>query len=138
MFKFLSLSTLIIFTFFSWETIGAVGCPDAATSSPWVFLQRCASDAVGAVSVWYSNDDGKTEIKELIRVISERIIQFGALFAIGVIVFSGIRYTTSAWDDEKIKSAKNTMLYSIIGLIILLVAFPMVDVILNFVYSLGT
>ena len=70
--------------------------------------------------------------------ISERILQFGALFAIGAIVFSGIRYTTSAGDDEKLKSAKNTAIYAIIGLILLLTAFPLVDILVNFIYNLGT
>ena len=53
-------------------------------------------------------------------------------------MFSGIRYTTSAGDDEKVKSAKNTAVYAIIGLILLLTAFPLVDIIVNFLYDLGT
>jgi hypothetical protein len=52
-------------------------------------------------------------------------------------VFSGIRYTISAGDDEKLKSAKNTAIYAIIGLILLLTAFPLVDILVNFIYNLG-
>jgi hypothetical protein len=52
-------------------------------------------------------------------------------------VFSGIRYTTSAGDDEKLKSAKNIATYAIIGLLLLLTAFPLVDILIGFVYSLG-
>jgi Type IV secretion system pilin len=80
---------------------------------------------------------GQEGVKELVVNIATRILQFGALFAIGAIVFSGIRYTTSAGDDEKTKSAKNTLIYAIIGLLLLLTAFPLVDMIVNFIYSLG-
>jgi Type IV secretion system pilin len=70
--------------------------------------------------------------------IANRVLSFGALFAIGAIVFSGIKYTTSAGDDEKTKSAKNILIYAIIGLLLLLTAFPLVDIIVKFIYNLGT
>ncbi len=66
------------------------------------------------------------------------MIEFGALFAIGAIVFSGIQYTTSYGEDEKVKKAKMTGIYALIGLLLLLIAFPLVDIIINFLYSLGT
>lgn len=69
---------------------------------------------------------------------AKRVIQFGALFAIGAIVFSGVQYTTSFGDDEKVKKAKTTGIYAVIGLLLLLVAFPLVDIVVNFVYGLGT
>jgi Type IV secretion system pilin len=65
------------------------------------------------------------------------VIAFGSLFAIGAIVFSGIQYTTSYGDDEKVKKAKTTGIYAISGLLLLLLAFPLVDIIINFVYSLA-
>jgi hypothetical protein len=65
------------------------------------------------------------------------VISFGALFAIGAIVFSGIQYTTSYGDDEKVKKAKMTGIYAVIGLFLLLLAFPLVDILINFIYSLA-
>lgn len=76
-------------------------------------------------------------MKQLVVDVAKKILQFGALFAVGAIVFSGIRYTTSAGDDEKLKSAKNIATYAIIGLLLLLTAFPLVDILIGFVYSLG-
>ncbi len=78
-----------------------------------------------------------TSVKNLVISISKQVIGFGALFAIGAIVFSGIQYTTSYGEDEKVKKAKTTAIYALIGLVLLLVAFPMVDVIIGFVYRLG-
>jgi hypothetical protein len=42
------------------------------------------------------------------------VIAFGALFAIGALVFTGIQYTMSYGDDEKIKKAKTTGIYALI------------------------
>jgi hypothetical protein len=45
--------------------------------------------------------------------IAERALQFGALFAVGALVWSGIKYNTSYGDDERVKSAKTTAIYAV-------------------------
>lgn len=52
-------------------------------------------------------------------------------------MFSGVKYTTSYGDDEKVKKAKMTGVYAITGLLLLLTAFPLVDIIVNFIYNLS-
>lgn len=42
--------------------------------------------------------------------------------AIVMIIISGIQYITSTGDEEKIKRAKKTMLYTVIGLVIVIMA----------------
>jgi hypothetical protein len=105
-------------------------------ASPIEFLKDCSWDSED-VAVTVGAGSGKEGVKKLIANIAEKVIQFGALFAIGAIVFSGIRYTLSTGDDEKIKSAKNTAIYAIIGLVLLLTAYPLVDIVIYFIYSLG-
>ncbi len=39
-----------------------------------------------------------------------------------MIIIGGVRYTTSAADSAGVKSAKNTILYGIVGLVIILMA----------------
>ncbi len=81
---------------------------------------------------------GIDKIKWLVKRVAEKVIAFGSLFAIGAIVFSGIQYTTSYGDDEKVKKAKTTGIYAIIGLLILLVSFSMVNIVVEFIYSIWT
>jgi hypothetical protein len=102
------------------------------TSDASQFLRDCAGNPPNAV-----NPEQALTIKELVRNIAQKVIQFGALFAIGAIVFAGIRYTTSYGDDEKIKHAKTTGIYAVIGLLLLGLAFPLVDIVVNFIYTLG-
>jgi len=58
------------------------------------------------------------------------------LVAVGIvcvifIIFGGIRYATSGGDAEKVKKAKNTLLYAIIGLAIALLAAVIVNLVIN-------
>ncbi len=58
------------------------------------------------------------------------------LFIIGIIsvimiIFSGIKYATSAGAPDKVKSAKETMLYSVVGLVIALFAYALVNFVLK-------
>ncbi len=59
-----------------------------------------------------------------------------ALYAIGIIsvvmlIWGGLRYILSGGDSKKITDAKNTILYAIIGLIIALLAYAIVNFVLN-------
>lgn len=67
--------------------------------------------------------------------IVKKIIN-GLLFLIGIIavimiLYGGIRYTISAGDSAKIAAAKNTILYAVVGLIVAIMAYAIV----NFVVS---
>ena len=51
--------------------------------------------------------------------------------AVIVIVYGGFRYVTSAGDSSKIAAAKNTILYAVIGLIIAILAFAIVNFVIG-------
>lgn len=58
------------------------------------------------------------------------------LFAVGIIsvimlIWGGIRYITSGGDSKKVTDAKNTILYAIIGLIIAILAYAIVNFIIT-------
>ena len=52
-----------------------------------------------------------------------------------MIIYGGVLYTTSAGDPGKVKKAKDTILYGIIGLVIAVLAFAIVNFILGAVLS---
>jgi hypothetical protein len=58
------------------------------------------------------------------------------LWAIGAvcvifIIIGGLKYATSGGDPEKVKSAKNTLLYALIGLAIAILAGVIVSLVVN-------
>ena len=63
--------------------------------------------------------------------ILNAIIGVLALVAVVVMIVGGISYMTSSGDAGKVKKAKDTILYGLIGLIVCVLAFAIV----NFVIS---
>ena len=58
------------------------------------------------------------------------------LFAVGTIsvimlIYGGLRYIISGGDSKKVTDAKNTIMYAIIGLIISILAYAIVNFVIN-------
>lgn len=62
----------------------------------------------------------------LINIINGVIGSLG-IVAVIVVVIGGILYMTSSGDSTKVKKAKDTILYGIIGLVICALAFAIVN-----------
>ena len=102
------------------------------TAVPMSVGAACDPDAgiTGAV-----NDDctkGSGQQSELIgddgivtTVINIMLFIIGLLCVI-MIIFGGIRYTTSNGDTKKVTDAKNTILYAVVGLVVAIVAYALV------------
>jgi len=73
----------------------------------------------------------KTEAKTIAkRIIDTFLYAVGVLSAI-MIIFSGLKYITANGDAEKMKSAKSTLQYSIVGLIVAMLAFTIVNFVVD-------
>ena len=57
------------------------------------------------------------------------------LLAVVIIIYGGFMYTTSAGDASKIKKAKDTIMYGVIGLVIALLAYAIVNFVLSSVFK---
>ena len=59
-----------------------------------------------------------------------------ALFVIGAVavlmlIYGGVRYTISGGDEKAITSAKNTILYAIVGIVIAVLAYAIINFVLT-------
>lgn len=64
------------------------------------------------------------------------------LYAVGIIsvimlIYGGLRYIVSGGDSKKVTDAKNTIMYAIIGLIISILAFAIVNFVINAIGGSG-
>lgn len=66
-----------------------------------------------------------------ITAILNAIIGVLGIVAVVVIIIGGISYMTSAGDAGKVKKAKDTILYGVIGLIICALAFAIVNFVIG-------
>ena len=82
-----------------------------------------------------TTDDATAKINTLIRRIINLLSLVVGVVAVIMIIIGGLRYITSGGSDTGVTSAKNTILYAIIGLIIVALAQLLVRFVLRTVTS---
>lgn len=80
-----------------------------------------------------SNPDkcNSDDLNSVVAVIINTIIFVIGMIAVVMIILGGINYATSQGDPNKVKKGKDTILYGIIGLVVALLAFAIVNFVLN-------
>ena len=63
--------------------------------------------------------------------ITNTILYVVGIVSVIMLIYGGLRYVTSGGDSKKVTDAKNTILYAIIGLIISILAFSIVNFVIN-------
>ena len=71
------------------------------------------------------------------RIINLMLFIVGVL-AIFMMIYGGIRYVLSGGDNGKVKDAKNTILYAIVGLIVAILGYAIVNWVVSVVGSGAT
>ena len=71
----------------------------------------------------------------ILNIIINVVIGIIGFVAVMVIILGGVQYTTSAGDSGKVKKAKDTIMYGIIGLVVALMAYSIVNFILSNVFK---
>jgi glucose uptake protein GlcU len=67
----------------------------------------------------------------IFHTISNILIFLTGAIAVIVIIFGGLRYTISTGDAARVKQAKDTILYGIVGLVIAILAYAIVNFVTN-------
>lgn len=78
-----------------------------------------------------SAEEGTENIQTAIRRIVDILSIIVGIIAVIMIIFGGLRYITSGGDSSKVGSAKNTIIYAIVGLVIVAFAQFIVQFVLR-------
>ena len=70
-------------------------------------------------------------VNDLVRTVIDLLFYAITIIAVIMIIVGGIKYVTSNGDSSKITSAKNTILYSVVGLVVALLAYAIVGFVVN-------
>lgn len=68
--------------------------------------------------------------------ITNTVLYIVGIISVIMLIYGGLRYILSGGDSKKVTDAKNTILYAIIGLIISILAYAIVNFVIN--NTLGT
>ena len=69
--------------------------------------------------------------KGLIKTVVNVLLWAVGILSVIMIIFSGFRYITSAGDASKTKSARSTLIYSVVGLIVAIMAWAIVNMVID-------
>lgn len=107
----------------------------AAVPAPAVFAQAvCSGPAVECIGKGQQEAGGsenQTDLTEQIRTITNVLLFILGAIAVIMIIIGGIRYATSNGESSHIKSAKDTILYSVIGLVVAILAYAIVNFVVD-------
>lgn len=75
--------------------------------------------------------NGPTNAGSVLGNVLNAVYFWMAVVAVGFIIYAGYLYILSSGDPSKIKKAKDTLLYAIIGVIVVLIAFVITSFVIN-------
>ncbi len=102
--------------------VGAMMLPAAPTMAVNVFDQ-CTGNASSKVCAAQSKDKANTMIKTVISLLLTAL----GIIAVIMIIIGGVRYTTSQGDSSGLKSAKDTIIYAVVGLVVAMLSYAIVN-----------
>lgn len=85
-----------------------------------------------------SGEAAKDDLSNAIINILKGVIGVAGLIAVVAVIIGAINYTTSAGDASKLKKAKDTIIYALIGLIIAGLAFGLVNMVAGWINNRNT
>lgn len=114
------------FVGFGGDAYAVVTCPTGSLRQTADNLAECNLPA-------NENDDQKL-MKTVVTILNVVVGAVG-IVTVAMIVIGGVFYTTSIGDAAKTKRAMHTILYGIVGLVICLLAFAIVNFVLGAVFD---
>ena len=100
-----------------------VYCPDGSTASD---LSRCTT---------IKNENNQNNLMQTLNTIINVVIGLVGFLAVVMVIYGGVQYTMSAGAADKVKSAKDTIMYGIIGLVVAILAFAIVNFVLSNIFK---
>ena len=74
---------------------------------------------------------GESSLRSIIVKVINYFLGFLGLIAVIMIIYGGFTYVTAAGKQEAVDSAKKTILYAIVGIVIILLSFAIVNTVVG-------
>lgn len=74
---------------------------------------------------------GQGSIRALVLLIINFALGFLGLLAVIMIIFGGFLYVSSGGEQEKVDKAKKILLYAVVGIVIIIISFALVNTLLG-------
>lgn len=74
---------------------------------------------------------GQTGIRGIVLTIINFFLGFLGLLAVVMVIYGGFLYVSSAGNEENVNKAKKILLYAVVGIIVIIVSFALVNSLLT-------
>lgn len=74
---------------------------------------------------------GATDVKALALTVVNYFLGFLGLIAVIMVIYGGVTYVISAGNDDAIGNAKKIIMYALVGIIVILLSFVVVNAVLK-------
>ncbi len=126
--KKLIAASLLLSLFAAPLLVPAVASADDIQDS---LCQGASFDVGGGSDCTESTDGANDKINGLIKTVITIFSLVVGVVSVIMIIIGGLKYITSSGDSNNVQSAKNTILYAIIGLVIVALAQVIVKFVLG-------
>ena len=102
----------------------------ALATSVYISANAFASD-VSAGAGAAQGSLGTFDVATIIKTVTNTLIFFIGAISVIVIIVAGLRYVVSGGNAASVQGAKNTLLYAIVGLVVSISAYAIVNYVLT-------
>jgi len=89
----------------------------------------CLKDGANATTP--PGQQRRAGLNERVKIITNILMFALGLICVIVIIIGGIRYTTSNGEQAQLTAAKNTILYALVGLVLAILAYAIVNFVVD-------
>ncbi len=116
-------------------TLGVFGLIGVAVNTPAYAEPACTGSGVDCITQGAKNAQtgGATtgDIPHIFQTVTDILLFVIGAVSVIMIVVGGLKYTTSNGNADQIKSAKNTIMYAVVGVVVAILAYAIVHFIVS-------
>lgn len=113
------------------KTSIAAGASAAALFAQRAFAAVTTDTQQGVTNVQNNTNVGNTDLTTLLGNVINIMLGIIGVAAVIMLIIGGFRYVFSQGNEKAVSGAKDTILYSIIGIVVALLAFAIVNFVLG-------
>lgn len=92
-------------------------------------IAQCGMDVVADKDA--SGQITNPNLEDTVKNIINAVLYIVGILAVVMVIIGGVQYTTSGGDQAAVTKAKNTILYGIVGLVIAILAYAIVNFVIG-------
>jgi len=96
-----------------------VGCTPVSTGTSGTGIQAGANAAQG--------DKTPTDLNAMYKIIANTALFIIGAISVLMLIYGGIRYTTSGGNEKSVSAAKSTIMFAVVGIVVAVLAYAIVN-----------